>query len=253
LQNNGYKADQVYNPIDTEAYHPDPEARKHILEMFHIPEDHKIITWVGRPGWRKRFIHIIEIAARIITKNPKVHLFLHTDMNDPSLGFNPRELLYARGLTKENAVLFPQGINYDHGYPVEFMNQIYNATDVYISPAEEGMGLPQCEAMSCGKPFVATDTTTCQELAGYEGRGTIIGKRGIGINRGNTFIDKGILRPYANLEDFVKQTEWLLENPSECKKMGEAGRLFVQKEVDKRVVGTKLMNIFEKFRVNGVL
>jgi glycosyltransferase involved in cell wall biosynthesis len=245
--------DQIYNPIDTEAYKPSIEAGEAFKRQCNIPLDHKIITWIGRPGWRKRFIHIIEIARRIIAKNPKVHLVIHTDINDPAIGFNLKELLYADDLLKGNAVVYPEHLDYNKGYPLDVMNGIYNATDVYIAPhGGEGMGLPICEAMSCGKPFIATDITTTPEFADYEGRGTLVGKRGIGIKQNFLFNDKGVIRPYADLEDFVKQTEYLLENPDVCKKMGQEGRLFVQKEVDKRVVGAKLKKVFDKFKVEAM-
>ena len=119
----GIDAYQVYNPVDTDVYYPDDAAGKKFRDYVGIPDDHKIITWLGRPGWRKRFSHIVEIASRIIKKNPKVHLLLHTDFNDPSLAFRPEEILYAKDLLKGDAVIWPDDLNFQQGYPEDVMNQ----------------------------------------------------------------------------------------------------------------------------------
>jgi glycosyltransferase involved in cell wall biosynthesis len=110
--------------------------------------------------------------------------------------------------------------------------------------------LPIVESMSCEKPFIATDYSTTQEFAQYPERGKdMIGKCGTGIRIGYLFDDKGIMRPYANLQDFAKEVIRLINDPQLAKTMGKNGRNYVTKEVDKRVIGYKWNKLFENYEV----
>lgn len=238
---------QVYNPVDTSIYKPNKKAGDDLKERLGIPKDDKVITWVGRPGWRKRFFHLIDIIEGVRKKMDNVHLLLFTDIKDPSLGFLPQELLYGRGLLKNKAVVWPDDLRFDVGLPEQVLNAVYNATDVYIAPhGGEGMGLPIAEAMATEKPFIATDYSTTQEFANYPERGkNMVGTRGIGIKPGMFFLDKGIMRPYVDIQEFIDQTIMLLKNPDLCASMGKEGRKFVTEECDCDVVAQKLKNIIE--------
>jgi len=247
LQKRGFQCFQVYNPVETNAYYPNKQAGIDFKKAVGIPEDYKVLTWVGRPGWRKRLLHIIEVFRRVQKEYPKCVLVLHTDKNDPSLEGKLDEILYANDMLNNGKVIVPDFLDFRSGIPVESMNGIYNATDVYIAPhGGEGMGLPIVEAMSCGKPFIATDYSTTQEFANYDQRGgTMIGTRGIGAKIGFMFKDKGILRPYADLEDFKSKTLMLLNNPDICEKMGKEGRKFAVTECSCETVAAKLKRIFD--------
>ena len=250
----GYQVNQIYDPIETDVYKPDPEARKQFRDKIGIPDDHYIMTFIGRPGWRKRPYHTIRVAAEVIKRNPKVHFLMHTDLNEPSWGgINPKEIFYANGLLDGNKLITSSKLKFDLGFPTNFMNQIYNATDVYFSPhGGEGMGLPLAEAMSAEVPIVATDYTTTPEFCGYERGGDLIGKRGCGVKIGNVegkemyFSDRGVMRPYADLDHMVEQILYLLENDSVRKKMGKAGREYAIENIDKSVVANKLGRLIHR-------
>jgi len=256
MQDMGFKCDQIYNPIDTSVYKPNPEAGLKLRKECNIPEDHKIITWVGRAGWRKRIPDLLAIASKIINKpNSKTHLLLHMDINGE---FNNNisfiELLHSYNLLGEGKVIYPRELHPDNAYPIEKMVEIYNATDIYITThGGEGHCLPISEAQSCGKPFIATDVTTTMEFADYKIRGNdMIGSRGIGVKQDFVFPNKGIMRPCVSIDDFVKQTEYLLADDNLRKQMGKEGRKFVIQEVDKRVVGAKWLKIFQDFKEEGI-
>jgi glycosyltransferase involved in cell wall biosynthesis len=107
--------------------------------------------------------------------------------------------------------------------------------------------LPIVEAMACQKPFVATDYSTTQEFAGYENRGgEMKGSRGFGAKIGLMFQDKGVMRPYVNIEDFCDKVKLLIKDPDLCLEMGKAGRKFAIKECSCEVVGNKFTKLFDE-------
>jgi len=250
----GHDVEQVYDPIETDVYKPDLEARAKFRAQVNIPDDEPIITFVGRPGWRKRITHTIKVAADVIKRYPKAHFIFHSDLQEKSWGgINPKELFYSHGLLGGKKLITSSKLRFDVGYPEDFMNQLYNATDIYFSPhGGEGMGLPLAEAMSAGKPIVATDYTTTQEFCDYEKGSDLIGKRGCGVRIGNVdgkkmlFADRGVIRPYADLEHMVDQIGYLIENPDVAKKMGKAGREYAVAEIDKRVVAGKIARVIRE-------
>ena len=252
LRDMGLEVEQIYNPINTTVFHPDKAAGLEFRKQMDIPEDEIVLTWVGRPGWRKRFSHIIEVARRCMEKNKHITLLLHTDMNDPGNGNNPLELIYGAGIQAKT--IFPRDLRFDVGYPEETMNALYNATDIYFAPhGGEGHSLPISEAQACCKPFIATDITTTQEFADYTDRGgEMCGKRGMGAKVGKIFEDRGIKRPYVDIQDMTNKILWLAENEDVRIKMGKEGRKFVTQEVDWMVVAEKWRNVFERYSINGV-
>ena len=250
----GFNVEQVYDPIETDVYFKDDKIRQSFREKIGIPEDHHLITFIGRPGWRKRPYHTIKVAAEVIKRNPKVHFLMHTDLKEPSWGgINPKEIFYANGLLEGNKLITSSKLKFDLGFPTDFMNQLYNATDVYFSPhGGEGMGLPLAEAMSAEVPIVATDYTTTPEFANYEKGGDLIGTRGCGARIGTSngkkmiFNDKGVMRPYADLDHMVDQICYLLENEDVRKRMGKEGRKFALENIDKKVVANKIGKIIHR-------
>ena len=250
------ECNQIYNPIDTSAYKPNEAQRVDIRKQCKIPDDGVVLTWVGRPNWRKRPDLLIEVFSRALKRNPNLYLLLHTDFNnDPATSFSWKEYLYARDLLGSERVIWPNAnMNYAVGVSQEEMNGMYNATDIYFSThGGEGHGLPISEAQSCSKPFIATDTTTTQEFADYDDReGDMIGKRGIGVKVKHVFDDGGIKRPYPDLDDFVNKLDILIKDENLRKEMGKNGRKFVQKEVDKRVVGYKWKHLLNKLNVESI-
>jgi len=139
-ERNGFDVGQIYNPIDTEVYHPDPEAGKRFKQRIGVPEDDQLILWVGRPGWRKRLLHILAIGAKLTEGNKHRHLLLHMDTNDPGMAYDIREALHSFGCLNGDRVIFPGNFRFDTGFPTEVMNEMYNACDLYIAPhGGEGM------------------------------------------------------------------------------------------------------------------
>lgn len=83
-------------------------------------------------------------------------------------------LYHAVESTIEELGLHPRIIR--PGYvAAELLPLWYNAASVFAYPSlYEGFGMPLLEAMACGAPVVAADTTSLPEAVGREGAGTLV-------------------------------------------------------------------------------
>ncbi|GAG67499.1 unnamed protein product, partial [marine sediment metagenome] len=69
--------------------------------------------------------------------------------------------------------------------------QIYNQAEIFVYPSLfEGFGLPPMEAMSCGLPVIASDSSSLKEVVG----------------------DAGILVPSEDYREISKQISYILKN-----------------------------------------
>lgn len=223
----------IYNPVETKLYRPMKIDRA----KFGLKDDDFVALYVGNTGWRKRVSHILSATRILKDRIPNFKLILVSDLIGQ--GFNYNELIYGLGL--EGTVFVPQKVSKLEPIPPQILAEIYNIADVYITPhGGEGMGLPIVEAMACSTPFVATDYTTTAEFAED-------GKRGLGAKIGKFIIDRGIRRPYVDINDFVDKIVWLYENPDQRRKMGREGRKWAVENCDSDLIAKQLDKIFEEY------
>lgn len=248
LLREGIPSYQIYNPIDTVNYKPITEEQNlsNVKRSYNFknPEEHKFISWLGAPGWRKRLMHVVEIFRRVKEQVPNVHLLIHSDFKE--LNYEVKELFHMADLKINEDVFYPPKMPLQ-GMSKEIVNAFYNMTDVYIAPhGGEGMCLPICEAMATETPFVATDYTTTAEFAGYDRNKTLKGSRGFGAKVNAMIMDKGIPRPYVDLDDAAEKVVYLLEHKKEAKQMGKNGRKWVVENASSHVVAKKWEHLLDK-------
>jgi ADP-heptose:LPS heptosyltransferase/glycosyltransferase involved in cell wall biosynthesis len=122
-----------------------------------LPKETQIIGFVGRNQIRKDPQKVIR-AFDIISNKINAALYLHTSMEG---SFNLTN--YLRGLGKKKGRIF-----YSDGRSVctpETMTDLYNCFDVLVLPSlQEGLSWTPLEAMLCGCPVVASDTSAHKEL-----------------------------------------------------------------------------------------
>jgi hypothetical protein len=119
----------------------------------------------GAPVSRKAFYQHIQAFKEIHAKHPDTALYLHTQKGEQGElgGLNLPEYIKALGL--ENDVYFPDQQIMVNGYPDEFLNALYNSSDVLLSVTMgEGFGIPILEAQSAGCPVIVGDWTSMPEL-----------------------------------------------------------------------------------------
>ena len=106
------------------------------------------------------------------------------------------------GLQNKTDIVFPGNFNLaDGGFPVEALNNFYNAADCFLTTTlGEGFGITAVEAMATGIPVIAPNNTSTPELLGKDG------ERGYVYECSDLcWIDNSGLRPVGSTKDIVKK------------------------------------------------
>lgn len=98
--------------------------------------------------------------------NKESFLYLHMNPKDP-MGWNLKTILSQTPLIENVDYMFPSEEDYNKGASVEKMNNIYNASDVFLSTATGGgWELTVTEAMATKLPVIIPKHTSFEYLAG---------------------------------------------------------------------------------------
>jgi len=178
------KIEVIYLASDT-VFKKLPETRidRNILKKYKINK--KYILSVGTIEPRKNFITLIKAFNLIKQKNT---------------GFDYKLVIAGRTGWKSEATYeerekspYREDILFTGRVPDRDLVQIYNQAELFVYPSLfEGFGLPPLEAMSCGLPVIASDSSSLKE---------VVGDAGILLSPGNNIeIQKQILHVLENEE-----------------------------------------------------
>jgi len=211
--------------VDLRAFCPLSDrvrARRAFRRAHAIPETHLVICSVGANNPRKDLARTVAAFARFraAADLPAV-LYLHT-MPATETGHDLNQVAAACGLTVGRDVVFPREYHPMRGFGDEVMNEMYNASDLYLTTTlGEGWGLPVTEAMATGLPVVAPNHTSLREIAG-EGRAVLY------ACRDQVWVDNTGFRPVGFTDDVVAAiVAAIRQTPAERRRMTEAARAFV--------------------------
>jgi len=233
----------IYNIVNTNIFKPINVNREMLDKKNPKIKDKKVLLFVGRPSWRKNMEFLLGAFKDLCNMRNDVLLYLHVDFNDEGVKEKPDIRKIIHGNSLNDKIIYTPENQWTTGISGEFLNRIYNMSDLYVSPhGGEGFGLPFCEAMACKVPFVATDCTTMPEFSGD-------GKRGLLAKTALNREERGVGRPWIDVKDFVDKINYLLDNEAERKKMGRAGYYWVRKNCSHKVIAKKWKNVFKKLVV----
>lgn len=143
-------SEDIYTPIDKSL------CKSLIKEFYSINEDY--ILYVGGFSPRKNIIGLIEAFSMLLKLYKKDIKLIIAGKQGKSYALYKKR---CEELNIENKVIFPGFI------PLEHLPYLYNGCEAFVYPSfYEGFGLPPVEAMACGVPVIASNTTSIPEVVG---------------------------------------------------------------------------------------
>ena len=210
----------VHNGVDPEVFDPSrvsKEERMEVRERHGVGEDDWMILYLGRLVWVKGVENLIQ-AFRMVTREiPNTKLVI------VGLGELERRVKEA---AREPDIEGRLSYRFEF-LPVEEKIRYYAACDLAVFPSlYEPFGIVALEAMSVGKPVVASDVGGFSEM----------------IEDGVTGVK---VRP-GDAEELASAIERLVEDAELRRALGEAGMRVVRERFSWKVVAEKVLRIYRR-------
>ena len=218
---------------------PEDDVESFRRQYFGRHANKFIVTNVNRNQQRKDIPRTLMAFKEFKRRRPNSVLYLHMATQDQ--GWNLSEVIKGMGLVVNEDVLMP-GNNFgpNNGYPIEVVNQIYNASDVVISTTVgEGWGLSTVEAMATRTPIIFPNNTALTEIIGAnEERGYLVGSGETPDDFTVLPNDNEILRPLASVTGMADKLMHVYDNREEALKKADVAYSWVTSNLiwDKDIV-----------------
>jgi glycosyltransferase involved in cell wall biosynthesis len=218
------KQDVIYHGTNTDDFFPmSPEEVKQSRDMiFPTLKDKFLILNVNRNQGRKDVSRSLMIMKQL--RNMGVEdTFLYMHMQETDFGGSIMQMARSIGLNQDTdfTVPDPRQFGAHSGFPIDFLNRIYNSADAYLTTTHgEGWGLSITEAMSTKLPVIAPNNTSVPEILGDD--------RGWKISSGHTPThwiikenDNERMRPLMDVEEAANTIKYIMDNRDEAAKRAE--------------------------------
>jgi glycosyltransferase involved in cell wall biosynthesis len=211
------KQDVIYHGTNTGDFFPLPteiakQARKSIFPTL---EDKFLILNVNRNQGRKDVSRSLMVMRQLLDMGVE-NAFLYMHMQETDFGGSVMQMARSIGLEpdKHFTVPDPRQFGAHSGFPIEFLNQIYNSADCYLTTTHgEGWGLSITEAMATKLPVIAPNNTSVPEILGDD--------RGWRVPSGATPTDWIIkendnerMRPLMDVVEAANAIKFVMDNPT---------------------------------------
>ena len=232
----------VYHGVNLKDFHPiEDENRIAELRQKLWTDKHKdkfVFINVNRNQPRKDLFHTLQAFKILLDRRrakgkDDVYLYMHCSVFDNNMNMvdMSKQIELVQG--DEWAHPDPRMFAVASGFPVNVLNDMYNAADAVITTTlGEGWGLSVTEAMAVKKPVIAPDHTSLTEILGKTAGGT--GERGILVKTKGDFVqpnDNARVRPITDVEDLADKMEMLVENRKAYQPMVESAYQWVKQLV----------------------
>ena len=137
----------------------DPAKAQKILDKYRVQKPYFLC--VGRLNPRKNLISLVKAFAMIKKEKSIPHKLVIVGKED----FATRKIIQSIKAADSSSDVLLTGYVEDRD-----LSSLYNGADVFVYPSLfEGVGLPVLEAMSCGVPVIASDSSSLTEIVGDAG------------------------------------------------------------------------------------
>lgn len=191
------------------------QAKQKIAKELNFNQKDVIVLSVSRLMPNKGVFVLLEAARKICAKRSDVRFVV------AGVGRSRKKL---EKIIKKNHLE-------DKFKLLGWRNDVYvliKASDIFVLPTFSSEGLPVSilEAMSCGKPVVATRYRGCQE--------TVVARK------------TGLLVPVKQVKPLVQAIKILINRPLYAKKLGESGRKRVEEHFELNYCTNKIADALDK-------
>lgn len=250
----GRSVPRIYHGVDTETFHPASPGKPIRFDgsvmrsqddckaKFGL-EGRKVLLRADRNVVRKNYDALFSAFVPIAQADPDVDLVLHCRPLDPE-GIDLWQEMFRLPEDLRGRVKFTGAHDTFKGLPIEGLNALYNAADIYVSTTGgEGFGLTLAESLAAGTPVVSTGWAAEVEVIGPGGIliPPLHDSYGDPVRHHSGFgMDWAVPDPKA----FVKPVLRLLANPKARRDLGDAGRLHVQRSFSWDVAASQFLDLF---------
>lgn len=196
--------------IDSDKFLPITKKKTAFREKYSVLENEIVLMFLGRLNLDKGVVDLILAFQKLRKHFLNIKLFL---IGTDEAGIEKKMLLKKQSL---------EGIFFT-GYAPN-PEEVLQGTDIFCLPSyREGFGMSVIEAEALEKAVVCSDT--------YGLRDTLID----GVT--------GLKHKTGDIDDLFLKLKILIENPTQIKQMGKAGRTYVKETFEQ----TKIINAWEEY------
>ena len=242
----------IYHGVDPEifhAFHPDVRSvmRREVLESIKKSPDTFVLFYVGANQRRKA---IDWLAKTFYTFKRQAEcsdtiLVMHTQENNPRLGWNIRILMDNFYLQEGQDWMF---LNTEHHVSQAEMNRWYNIADALVLHSAEGWGMPATEALSAGCPAILANHAALGEIGQMAGLGR---DRMIDCPDDPNFYqimpsDNDVVRRIPDVHDGVRIMNIISNDPFYARHASQDSFRFVRTKLNWGLISEKWSEVFDE-------
>jgi len=207
---------EVPNGVDTDLFHPKLDGNS-VRRRHDISHCARIVLFVGvldRAHHYKGVDYLLRVFSQVDGDNNVLMIVGDGELKDQFVNL-------AGQLGIAYRVCFVGAV------PHSDLGPYYAAADVLVLPsfAPESFGLVLVEAMACGKPVIAHDSPGVRSVV----------REGV----------DGFLVQAGEARDLASRMKSLLEDPLQCRRMGEQGRARVENNYTWPKIVSRLVQVYE--------
>ena len=148
------KIEVIYNGVGEEFIKKDKKDIQYLYTRFNIPENKKIIMYVGNLKPHKNLERLLEAYSEIKNREETCLVLVGKSFQNYRV-LEEKEIK----LKIKNQVIHTGIVTQDE------LVDLYNLADLFVFPSlYEGFGLPVLEALACGTPVICSNTSSMPEV-----------------------------------------------------------------------------------------
>ena len=221
----------TYNGIDVNQYKEIENTA--VLQKFGIRTDKPYVLFVGRMTRQKGLLYLLKAAAKL---DPDAQLVLCAgDADTPEMKAELEGMVNALKQVRSGVVWIPEMVSRDEAIALYSQAAVFCCPSIY-----EPFGIINLEAMACGTPVVASAVGGICEVV-------VDGETGYLVDP-----DLSDQFPHDPKDGdafgarLAEKINLLIRDPALAKKMGQAGRLRVEKHFSWQSIALQTKELYAK-------